>query len=266
MFSGADLENLVNEAALIAAMRGLDSVTMPCFEEARDKVRFGKERKSRQMDEEERRMTAWHEAGHTILMQVVPHVTPLHKVTIIPRGRSLGSTMQLPEKDEYSLKRKRILGEMVVALGGRAAEELFLDDITSGAAMDLQQMTRYARAMVCEWGMCPDIGLPYLGNDDKEYFFSHRPYSEEMARRIDDEVKKLTDEAYEEAKRLLVDYKEDMEILVEALLEFEALSREEVELIRKEKSLDPLRDRRKSAREKEDTISLEKAVKAALYK
>jgi cell division protease FtsH len=249
-FSGADLENLVNEAALIAVMREKDAVDMECFEEARDKVRFGKEKRSRLMDEEDRRATAYHEAGHALLMRLVPHVTPLHKVTIIPRGRALGATMQLPEKDEYNMGRKRILGEITVRLGGRAAEELFLDDVTNGAAMDLQQSTAFAKAMVCEWGMTGAVGLPYLSDErgESETLSLGRPYSEDTARLVDTEVRAILDECYVEAKRLLSEHSGDMEILVAGLLEYEMLSRDDIELILGRKSLEPLREAKRNGK------------------
>jgi len=244
-FSGADLANLVNEAALIAVMRGKEAVDMECFEEARDKVRFGKEKRSRRPTDEDRRATAYHEAGHAILMRHLPHVTPLHKVSIIPRGRALGATMQLPERDEYNLSRRRILGEIVVRLGGRVAEEMFLDDVTNGAMNDLEQTTALARSMVCEWGMSAEVGLVYLGqHDDSEFFVERRRLSESMAAAVDKEVRRILDEAYGEARRIIEEHRADVELLVKALLEFEVLNREEVELILQEKNCDALRSRR----------------------
>ena len=252
-FSGADLENLVNEAALLAAMRGKDAVDMECLEEAKDKVRFGREKRSRVRDEEERSATAYHEAGHALLMRLVPDVTPLHKVTIVPRGRALGATMQLPEKDEYNMGRKRILGEIVVRLGGRAAEEIFLADITNGAAMDLQQSTALAKSMVCEWGMSEAVGLPYLSASDHadgEFYLGGKSYSEDTARLIDEEVRRVLDRGYADAKRLLSEHKGDMELMVAALLEHESLARNEVDSLLRDKSLDALREMRKAADDK----------------
>jgi cell division protease FtsH len=251
-FSGADLENLVNEAALIAVMREKDAVDMECFEDARDKVRFGKEKRSRLMDDEDRRSTAFHEAGHALLMRLVPHVTPLHKVTIIPRGRALGATMQLPEKDEYNMGKQRIIGEITVRLGGRASEEIFLSDVTNGAAMDLQQATSFAKAMVCEWGMTEAVGLPYLSDYDRpegEIFAVSRPYSEDTARRVDIEVRRILDESYREALRLLRENREDIELLVAGLMEYEMLNRDDIELILRERSIEPLREIRKASHE-----------------
>ncbi len=253
-FSGADLENLVNEAALIAAMLGKDAVDMECLEEAKDKVRFGREKRSRVLDEEERRATAYHEAGHALLMRLVPDVTPFHKVTIVPRGRALGATMQLPEKDEYNMGRKRILGEITVRLGGRAAEELFLTDITNGAAMDLQQSTGLAKAMVCEWGMTDALGLPYLSQHDRsesELFVMGKAYSEDTARLIDEEVRKILDRGYAEARHLLSEHREEVDLLVAALLEYESLSREDFDLLLREKSLASLKAAKASAEDEE---------------
>ena len=254
-FSGADLENLVNEAALVAAMRGLDSVTMDCMEEAKDKVRFGREKRSRVRDDEERKVTSYHEAGHALLMRLVPEVTPLHKVTIVPRGRALGATMQLPEKDEYNMGKRRIQGEIIVRLGGRAAEEIFLSDITNGAAMDLQQSTGLAKAMVCEWGMTEALGLPYLSNNDgsgNELFIVSKGYSEDTARLIDEEVRKILDTSYAEAVRLLSEHREEMELLVAGLLEYEVLTRDEIDVLLTEKSLDALKAVKKLSQEEED--------------
>ncbi|MCD8349942.1 MAG: ATP-dependent zinc metalloprotease FtsH [Planctomycetaceae bacterium] len=241
-FSGADLENLVNEAALIAAMQGLPAVNMECMEEAKDKVRFGREKRSRVRDDEERRVTSYHEAGHALLMRLVPEVTPLHKITIVPRGRALGATMQLPEKDEYNMGRRRILGEIVVRLGGRAAEQIFLDDISNGAAMDLQQATGLAKAMVCEWGMTEALGLPYLaGNDGGEMLIATKNFSEDTARLIDEEIRKILDTSYTQAIKLLSEHREEMELLVAALLEYEVLSREEVDVLLAENSMEALK-------------------------
>jgi cell division protease FtsH len=253
-FSGADLENLVNEAALIAVMRDLDSVTIECLEEARDKVKWGKEKRSRRMDEEERRATAIHEAGHALLMLLLPNATPLHKVTIIPRGRALGATMQLPEKDEYSMGRKRILHEITVLLGGRVAEELFLNDITSGASNDIERASYYSRAMICEWGMSEELGLIHYSDRgmSEHGFFEGREFSESTAEKIDNAVRGIIDKCHVEATELLKTHKSELDMLVAALLEFEALDREEVDQILKEKSLDTIRARRKAERESQD--------------
>ncbi len=246
-FSGADLENLVNEAALIAAMRGLESVNMDCMEEAKDKVRFGREKRSRVRDDEERKVTAFHEAGHALLMRLVPEVTPLHKITIIPRGRALGATMQLPEKDEYNMGRRRIIGEITVRLGGRAAEEIFLSDVTNGAAMDLHQATGLAKSMVCEWGMTEALGLPRLTNDGgDDALIVSKGYSEDTARLIDEEVRKILDTSYTDAVKLLSEHRSEMELLVEALLEYEVLNRDEIDILLGEMSMAKLKEYKKA--------------------
>lgn len=272
MFSGADLENVVNEAALIAVMHNKDAVDMECFEESRDKVRFGKEKRSRAMDEDDRRSTAYHEAGHAIVMLEQPHVTPLHKVTIIPRGRALGATMRLPEKDEYCIGRKKIIGEIAVGLAGRAAEEIFLDDVTSGAANDFEQATGLARSMACHWGMSEKLGfVSYPDADGSRSIFDQREYSDATAEIIDTEVRRIVDECYTTAKDILQRRNDDVELLVDALMEFEVLGREEVDLLFEKRSLDELREQRAARNGKseksEETGSEEKAgeteVKAA---
>lgn len=245
-FSGAELENLMNEAALIAAFSDKEAVDMVCVEEARDKVRWGKEKRSRQMRAEDKRSTAYHEAGHALLMHLLPHVTPLHKVTIIPRGRALGATMQLPERDEYNMTRKRLFGEIVVRLGGRAAEEIFLDDITNGAQNDFEQATGLARSMVCEWGMSEALGMVhYKDRTDERAMFETREFSERTAEKIDNEVRRIIDECHEEGRTLLREHREDVELLVEALLEFEVLTREEFTALLESGTLDTVRELRK---------------------
>jgi cell division protease FtsH len=188
-------------------------------------------------------------------MRLVPEVTPLHKVTIVPRGRALGATMQLPEKDEYNMGKRRILGEIIVRLGGRAAEELFLSDITNGAAMDLQQATGFAKAMVCDWGMSEALGLPCLSNNDgsgNELFIVSKGYSEDTARRIDEEVRKILDTSYAEAVRLLSENKESVELLVAGLLEYEALNRDEIDVLLTEKNMDALKAAKAATQAEED--------------
>jgi cell division protease FtsH len=253
-FSGADLANIVNEAALIAAMRGREAVDMECFEEARDKVRWGKAKHSRQMSEEDKRATAFHEAGHALLMRLLPHVSPLHKVSIIPRGMALGATMQLPEKDEYSMGKRRILGEITVRFGGRVAEELFLDDITSGAANDFEQATNLVRSMVCEWGMSDELGpVKYSDRNGsggyETNFFEGREFSEATAEKIDEEVRRIVDDCYSEALELLKRHEPDVRLLVDALMEYETLGREEVDLLLKERELEAVAEHRRGIRE-----------------
>ncbi len=245
-FSGAELENIVNEAALIAAFNDLDKVTMACFEEARDKVRFGKEKKTRVMHDDDRRDTAYHEAGHALLMHRLPHVTPLHKVSIIPRGRALGVTMQLPERDEYSSSKKKLIGEIIVRVGGRAAEELFLDDISNGAANDIEQATSYAKAMICEWGMSEKLGMVNYGDRhlSQNSYFDAKEYSERTAELIDNEVRELIGDCYRQAIEVLAKSKDDVDLIVEALMEFEVLGREEFRQLLEDRTLDNIRRER----------------------
>ncbi len=232
-FSGADLANLVNEAALLAARRGAEAVALKDMEEARDKVRWGRERRSRIMDDKEKLLTAYHEAGHAIVMTQVEESEPLHKVTIIPRGQSLGSTMQLPEKDQYTQSRRKLLSMLAVFMGGRAAEEIACSDITTGAQNDIQQATRIARAMVCEWGMSDTLGPQQFGGNHEVMFLGkevsrQQEMSEETARKIDAEVGRLIHEGYERARSILVDNRDKLELLTKALLEYETLDGEEV--------------------------------------
>ena len=227
-FSGAELANLVNEAALLAARRGLNAVTLAELEEARDKVRWGRERRSLAMSDKERIGTAWHEAGHAYLNMVLPHTHPLHKVTIIPRGPYLGATMYLPEGDKYSTQKKEALANLVVTMGGRIAEAFHSDDVSNGASGDIRQATALARHMVCEWGMSDKLGMVEYGEGDSPVFLARdmaksRNYSEETAKIIDAEIKRFIDEAYQTAERILTENKETVELIAKALLEFETL-------------------------------------------
>jgi cell division protease FtsH len=227
-YSGAELANVVNEAALLAAKRNKDEVTQPELEEARDKVRWGRERRSMAMTEEEKKATAIHEAGHALLNVLLPHTDALHKVSIIPRGPALGVTMYLPEKDKVTHWKKEILDYLVVVMGGRVAEEIFLGDVSSGAHGDIQQATRAARAMVCDWGMSDSLGMIQYGDDNSMNFFGRdmggsRGYSENTAQAIDAEVLKLVNTAYEKAKELIGTHREPMEKITAALLEYETL-------------------------------------------
>ncbi len=235
-YSGAELANLLNEAALLAARLNKKSVGMEELEEARDKVRWGRERRSLAMTDEEKKCTAWHEAGHAIVNVLLEHTHPLHKVTIIPRGQSLGSTMQLPEKDILSRRRKEMLDDIAVTMGGRIAEEMVSGDISTGAAMDIQQATAMARAMVCQYGMSDKVGMVQYGNDD-EYIFLGREmgrtkvYSETTAREIDEEIKRIIDEGYHRAQSLILNNRSQLELIASALLEYETLDRLQVEEI-----------------------------------
>ncbi|MES2996079.1 MAG: ATP-dependent zinc metalloprotease FtsH [Verrucomicrobiota bacterium] len=227
-FSGAELANLVNEAALLAARKGLAAVTIAEMEEARDKVRWGRERRSLAMSDKEKVGTAWHEAGHAYLNMVLPHTHPLHKVTIIPRGPYLGATMYLPEGDKYSTQRKEALANLVVTMGGRIAEAFHSDDVSNGASGDIRQATALARHMVCEWGMSDQLGMVEYGEGDSPVFLARdmtksRNYSEETARIIDSEIKRLIDESYQTAERILSENRKTVEIIANALLEYETL-------------------------------------------
>ena len=227
-FSGAELANLVNESALLAARRGLSAVTLAEMEEARDKVRWGRERRSLAMSDKEKIGTAWHEAGHAYLNMVLPDTNPLHKVTIIPRGPYLGATMYLPEGDKYSTQKKEALANLIVTMGGRIAESFHSDDVSNGASGDIRQATALARHMVCEWGMSEKLGMVEYGEGDSPVFLARdisktRNYSEETARLIDAEIKRFIDEAYQTAERILTENRDKVELIANALLEYETL-------------------------------------------
>jgi cell division protease FtsH len=235
-FSGAQLANLVNEAALNAARFSHKSVAMTDFEEAKDKVLMGKERKSMIMSDAEKRNTAYHEAGHALAAQMLPDSDPLHKVTIIPRGRALGVTMQLPEEDRYSYTKEYMETSLTILLAGRVAEELFLGSCTTGASNDLERVTDRARKMVCEWGMSEDMGPLTFGKKEEQIFLGreiaqHQDYSEETAIQIDKEVKKLVLACYAKAKKLLDGNRDSLIRVAEALLEYETLNSDEVKSI-----------------------------------
>ena len=237
-FSGADLANLVNEAALLAARKNKRKVTSKDFDDAKDKVMMGNERKSMAMDEQEKMLTAYHEAGHAICSLNVPETDPIHKATIIPRGRALGMVQQLPEKDQYSYSRAKMLSRLVITMGGRAAEEIKFgyDKVTSGASSDIAAATKLARAMVTEWGMSDKLG-PILYVDNSEEVFlgksvtQNKNMSEETARLIDAEIKRLVTESHEAALKILNDKKDDWEKLAQALIEYETLSGEEIQAL-----------------------------------
>jgi len=234
-FSGADLMNLVNEAALLAARRSKRIVTQLEFEDAKDKVMMGAERKSMAMSEEEKKLTAYHEAGHAIVGLYVPAGIPVHKATIIPRGRALGMVKFLPEGDRYSMKYKEYTSQLAVAMGGRVAEELIFgkDNITSGATGDIQQATKIAKAMVTQMGYSDELGLVDYGSGQDEPFVGmsmgkQNTTSEETARKIDAEVRRLVDTGYHDAKKVLTEHYDEFVTIAEALLEFETLSGEEL--------------------------------------
>jgi cell division protease FtsH len=234
--TGADLENLVNEAALFAARQSKERVDMGDFEAAKDKVLMGPERKSMIMSEKEKRITAVHEAGHALLAKLLPGCDPLHKVTIIPRGQALGLTMALPLEDKHNHYRKAALDQIAMAMGGRIAEELVFDEMSSGAASDIEHATNLARAMVCRWGMSQKLGPLAFGNRDGEVFLGRdlaiRPdYSEDTARQIDIEVREIVMSCYDRSKKLLVDNMETLKRIGESLLEYETLDAEDVNVL-----------------------------------
>jgi cell division protease FtsH len=227
-FSGADLENLVNEAALYAARRGNELVAMEDFEQAKDKVLMGSERKSLIMSERERTNTAYHEAGHTLVARLIPGTDPIHKVTIIPRGRALGLTQQLPIDERHTYPKEYLVGTLTVLLGGRAAEELQFQHFTTGAGNDLERATELARKMVCNWGMSDELGPVTFGKREEHIFLGRefaqsKDFSEETARLIDSAIKNLIQTAYNDAKGLLTSHRGQLQALAQALLEKETL-------------------------------------------
>jgi cell division protease FtsH len=234
-FSGAELANLLNEAALLAARTNKKAVSLQELEEARVKVRWGRERRSLAMSDEDKKFTAWHEAGHALMNVVLTHTHPLHKVTIIPRGQSLGSTMSLPKEDVLNRRRKEMLDMISVTMAGRIAEEIVSGDISTGAAGDIQQATQLARAMVSQWGMSDKLGMVQYGEDD-EYFLGRemlrrKGYSEHAAQEIDAEVKRIIDERYQVAKDVIDRYRDKLEMIARCLLEYETLEGYQVEEI-----------------------------------
>ena len=235
-YSGAELANLLNEAALLAARTNKKAVSMVELEEARDKVRWGRERRSMAMTDEDKKSTAWHEAGHALVNVILKHTHPLHKVTIIPRGQALGATMYLPKDDILNRKRKEMLDIIAVTMAGRIAEEIVSDDISSGAAGDIQQATGMARAMVTQWGMSDKLGMVQYG-DTNEYVFLGREmgrskdYSEHTAQEIDNEVHRIIDEAFKRAQEIITRHRDKLELIANALLEYETLEGAQVEEI-----------------------------------
>ena len=247
-FSGADLANLVNEAALMAARKDRRMVTHRDFEDAKDKVMMGAERKSMAMNEEERRLTAYHEGGHAIVAMNVKMADPVHKATIVPRGQALGMVMQLPEGDRYSMKYQQMVDRIAIMAGGRVAEELIFgkENITSGASSDIQQASKLARRMVTQWGFSDILGTVAYGENEQEVFLGHsvarsQNVSEETARIIDSEVKRIVGAGWDEARQILTDKAADLETLAQALLEYETLSGQEIKDLL-EKGVAPNRD------------------------
>ena len=232
-YSGAELANVINEAALLAARKNQKAITQPDLEEARDKVRWGRERRSLAQSNKEKENTAYHEAGHALLNVLLPHTDPLHKVSIIPRGPALGVTMSLPTEDKYTARKNELLARLVVIMGGRVAEEIIFGDVTSGASGDIKQATALSRKMVCEWGMSKDLGMVGYSDNEEHVFLGRdigrpRDYSEATAQEIDREVKQLIDNAYARATELLTEHRDKLEIIAKALLEFETLSGDQI--------------------------------------
>jgi len=235
-FSGADLANLVNEAALFAARAARSTVNMEQFEMAKDKVLMGVERRSIVMPEEERWNTAYHESGHTIVAKLLENTDPVHKVTIIPRGRALGVTMQLPEEDRYSHNREYLLARIAVLMGGRIAEEIFMDQMTTGASNDFEQATDLAQKMVSRWGMSDVMGTRVYGDNQSEVFLgrdvtTHQNLSDAVAERVDQEVTRIIDEQYARARTIIEENRSIVEAMAKALFEFETLESEQIDNI-----------------------------------
>ncbi len=233
-FSGADLANLVNEAALFAARANKRLVDMDDFERAKDKIIMGAERRSMVMPEEERRNTAYHESGHAVVARCLPKTDPVHKVTIIPRGRALGVTMQLPEQDRYSQDRDRLLNTIAVLFGGRLAEEIFMNQMTTGASNDFERATEIARRMVTQWGMSDTLGPMVYGENEGEVFLgrsitTHKNVSEATMQQVDAEIRRIIDEQYALARRLLEENRDKVEAMAKALLEWETIDAEQID-------------------------------------
>jgi cell division protease FtsH len=232
-FSGADLANLVNEAALFAARANKRLVDMDDFERAKDKVIMGAERRSLVMPEHERKNTAYHEAGHTVVAKLMPRTDPVHKVTIIPRGRALGVTMQLPEQDRYSMDREMLLQNIAVLFGGRIAEEIFMDQMTTGASNDFERATDIARNMVTRWGMSDELGPMVYGENEGEVFLGrsvtvHKNVSETTMQKVDAEIRRIVDQQYQLARKLIEQHRDKVETMAKALLEWETLDADQI--------------------------------------
>jgi cell division protease FtsH len=233
-FVGADIENLVNEGAILAARRNKKVIGQNDLEEAIERVIAGPERKSRLISEEEKRIVAYHEAGHAVVANSLPEADPVHKVSITSRGMAGGYTIMLPEEDRTLMSRKKLYADMVGLLGGRAAESIVFDDITSGASNDLERVTRMARSMVTRLGMSSELGPMVYGQKEELIFLGReiseqRDYSEDVAQKIDQEVRKLVSEAYEHSKSIVIQYRDKLDTVAQRLLEVETITREEFE-------------------------------------
>ncbi|MCA8978041.1 MAG: ATP-dependent zinc metalloprotease FtsH [Planctomycetes bacterium] len=234
-FSGAELAAVINEAAILAAMKNKDAVELPDLEEARDRVRWGREKRSRAIEEEDKKITAYHEAGHAIVSLLTKDQDPVHKVTIVSRGRALGATMSLPEKDDYNHWRQKLLGRITVCFGGRVAEDIVFGDVSAGAQNDIEQATNLARVMVCELGMSEKVGPIKYTEDDENPFLGREfrlgSLSQRTLELIDDEVRRIIDGQYAKARQLLQDHRDQLDAVAEALLKHETLSGDEVSAV-----------------------------------
>jgi cell division protease FtsH len=233
-FSGADLANLVNEAALFAARGNKRLVDMDDFEKAKDKIVMGAERRSIVMPEKERRNTAYHESGHTVVAKLLPNTDPVHKVTVIPRGRALGVTMQLPTEDRYSHDRESLLSTICVLMGGRIAEEVFMNQMTTGAANDFERATEIARNMVMRWGMTDALGPRVYGENQSEVFLgrdmvTHKNLADSTAEMVDKEIRRIIDEQYSRARNIIEENRDKIEKMSHALLEWETLDSQQID-------------------------------------
>jgi len=256
-FSGADLANLVNEAALFAARGNKRLVDMEDFEKAKDKIMMGAERRSMVMNEDERRNTAFHESGHAVVAKLMPKSDPVHKVTIIPRGRALGLTMQLPEEDRYAYDRVYLMSRIAVLFGGRIAEELFMNQMTTGASNDFERATQMARDMVTRYGMSDALGPMVYGENDGEVFLgrsvtTHKNMSEATMEKVDAEIRRIIDEQYALARRLLDKHRDKVEAMAEALLELETIDADQINDIMEGKPPRPPKQPQASSSNKPD--------------
>ncbi|MFN2353112.1 MAG: cell division protein FtsH, partial [Desulfopila sp.] len=238
-FTGADLENLVNEAALMAARSGAKEINLELLEKAKDKILMGAERRSMIITEKEKEVTAYHEAGHALIAKLLPDTDPIHKVTIIPRGRALGLTMQLPIDEKYTHSKKYLESTLCILFGGRVAEDIVFSEITTGAGNDLERATTLARKMVCEWGMSDELGPLTYGKKEEQIFLGreisqHRDFSEDTARQIDGAVKRIVVEARDKVYELLEDNRAILKMMAEELLERETIVLDDIERIMEE--------------------------------
>ena len=253
-FTGADIANMVNEAALLASRTGKKSIEQEDFEYAKDKVLMGSERKSMIISEEEKRITAYHEAGHALIASLEKEADPLHKVSIIPRGMALGVTQQLPLNDKYTYSKTYLDAQLSVLLAGRISEETFLNMLTTGAGNDFEKATSIARKMVCEWGMSAAMGpMTYAKKEDMIFLgrdlMSHNEYSEETSQQIDKEIKKIIDQAYANSRRIILDNRASLETIALQLLEKESLTSDDIAtILGTPRKIDPLQPKKRKPR------------------